>query len=259
MLRSTGQEEFLLPENYFAEMVEEVVFRARMANSPEEMFETPPGYFEDSAARILSGIDAEASQADEPFFHEQRASILAQVSIASAAGGEEFEVPADFFGQQRTAITQKTIGRRIRSINWRTWSTVAAAALVIFAIMILWPSNREVQFPAFSYIIDKVDLDEDDMEYFASEDDYYEFYLSEVDMEEDTIIDDYIQEETIDTTVAGGPAQLDPNTGLPIKKEQGDVKPSGGKNTPTFDELTEEEILRYLLEEGDNDLMDGIN
>ena len=131
------------------------------------------------------------------------------------------------------------------------WMGIAAAACIAFLIVMIWPQNQPpVNQPSFAELLEKTELDENDLEYFATEEDYEQLLLSEIDLLTDTLIADSVR-------VISPPAS-NPLPSEKDKKEKKDIKPKDKKKTPSFDDLTEEEILEFLLEEGGDDILDDL-
>ena len=258
LLLSAKEEDFLVPANFFEEQEKEMSLKALHG---VEDFKVPDGYFEESTELIIAAESID----DRPmstFFDEQHEQIMRQLKIESLREENEFNVPEGYFEQQEEALVKKVIPHApAKVINMRSRSLwfVAAAACAVFAVFYFLPDKNQEQ-ESFAELIQKTDLEIDDLEYFASEEDYYELYIEiEESLDADTIINDTLtvkefqENEILPST--NEPVKLDPRTGLPIKKNKNGVKPLGDEDIPTWDDITDQELLDYLLEEGDDDLL----
>lgn len=258
LLETARGQDFLVPEGFFQDQESEIVLR--MLGEGEEFF-VPEGYFEASQDQIISS----ASMDDRPmahFFNEQQEQIIRQVKIEMLRDGNDLKVPERYFEKKEAEIISKAIPHaKGKVINMRSRSLwfVAAAACAVFAVFYFLPDKNQEQ-ESFAELIQKTELEIDDLEYFASEEDYYELYIEiEESLDADTVINDTLtvkefqENEILPST--NEPVKLDPRTGLPIKKNKNGVKPLGDEDIPTWDDITDQELLDYLLEEGDDDLL----
>lgn len=260
--RGSQDFEFEVPENYFVEA--EKVLLLKTASIGEDDLRIPDGYFDQSTQQILSAVSS-GEEADTNFFDLQQERILAQARIAPLKATEDLSVPKDFFEDQQKAIFQrlgaeKQKGRVIKFMP-RVLSYAAAAAVVGIAFFVLWPKEIHQQ-ESFASLMTQAEIDEDDLEYFATEDDYYELYFSETEvLAPDTLVNDSLSVTTPGEMQANDadPVALDPRTGLPMKKDKPGVKPTYGKEVLSWDDISDEELLKYLMEEGDEELINDIN
>lgn len=254
--------EFEVPENYFVEG--EKVLLLKTASVSVDDLKIPDGYFDQSTEQILSAVSS-AEEVDPDFFEEQQERILAQARIAPLKSTEDMSVPKDFFEDHQKAILQrlgaeKQNGRVIKLMP-QLLSYAAAAAVVGIAFFVLWPKEIARQ-ESFAALITRAEIDEADLEYFATEDDYYELYFSETEvLALDTLVNDSLSVTTPGEMQASDadPVTLDPRTGLPMKKAKPGVKPTDGKGVLSWDDISDEELLKYLMEEGDEELINDIN
>jgi len=236
LLRRLNQaDEFFVPENYFEHMPAEVLLRARMSTHNEQDLKAPDSYFEDASEKMMDAIQEVSVVEDEPatetFFEDQRRRIVDQIHHQ----------------------------QKVRRIHIRRWSVLAAAASFVGLTLFIWPTTAPEK-SAFASLLETTTLDEDDLDYFASDEDYYDLYLSEIeDSFSDTIIDDASGLMPTEDSLASLPGLLDPVTGLPLDKKANPVKPSAYDLAPTLEDLSEEEILKYLLEENEDDLLNELN
>ncbi|MFM9985411.1 MAG: hypothetical protein ACKVOK_09290 [Flavobacteriales bacterium] len=264
-MNSSGQrEEFVVPEHFFEQQFEEIVAQTRLSDFTKvDEFETPSGYFVDAEMRILAGLEAENPE-EQTFFNDQQKDILARIKLEELGLNDnaEFGVPSGYFESSSNeivaAIAEVQNTPRVipfhRTGHARMWMGIAAAACIAFLVVMIWPQNTPVQNqPSFAELLEKTELDESDLEYFATDEEYDQLLLSEIELLTDTLIADSVK-------------VVDPLKPLPAadatqekeKKDKKDIKPKDKKKTPSFDDLTEDEILEFLLEEGGDDILDDL-
>ncbi len=256
----THESEFLTPDGYFEKMEKEVFINVTFPLSDIDEFETPVGYFDDAVEKINAALHN--PEMEEDFFDEQKEQILGQIRLSGMESeNTTFEVPDGFFEKQKKEILEQigisgVAGRTIQ-MNFRYFGYVAAAASVIVALFFFWPVKNSKE-NAFAAKLEQTDLDVDDLEYFADEETYYELFLNETEM--DTLSIDSIgasgQKMELNQEKTRESVKLDPRTGLPI--ENG-IKPLETGNTLTWDDVTDEDLMKYLLEEGDDELIEDMN
>lgn len=258
-----NQDDLLVPENYFADAESSMLMLSK--KSPEEEFDVPEGYFAFSEEKIIADLDPSAS--DEAFFSKQQEQILKRMKLETI-GRNDLDVPAGYFEKGREAILQKTTPA-VRVISMRSrffWYAGAAAAIIAGVVFFILPDKNQAVNTSFAELAGKTELDIEDVEYFASEDELYDlFYVYEEIEVADTLVQDSTAQkmtgpETLDDlpAPAGGAVQLDPRTGLPMKKSNGNVKPTDAADVPSWNDISNEELLEYLLEEGDEDLINDL-
>ena len=181
-------------------------------------FEVPDGYFENSKKSILNAIGAELSPT-------------------------EFDVPEGFFERNKTLILEQTKETKVVSIfPWKKILIYAgsAAAIAVLSWQLIG-KEKEITQPSFADLLQQTDLNEETVLEDASLDELLNYYSSELEV----IVADTTQknqvENAIDTKVDTLQKKLKP-------KEN--IKPKSKKDHPTINELSEEEILKYLIEEG---------
>lgn len=252
--------EFLTPEGYFEEMEKEIFIKVAVSDSLQTEFETPTNYFNDAIEKINAAILNEYGE--EQFFLDQQQQILSQVRLSAIESNEQtFEVPKDFFEKQESEIFKqlsktKSVGRRIH-LNIRYVGYAAAAASVVVALFVLWPIKKPNEL-SFAAKLETTELDIDDLEYFADEETYYDLFLHAT--ETDTLSTDTIgmgdPKKDLQLQETKDLEKLDPKTGFPVTNG---IKPSDAEKTLTWDDVSEEDLMKYLLEEGDDELMDDLN
>lgn len=205
---------------------------------------------------VLSEIEnSDRFLVPEKYFEESESHLRSLISIPQNA--EHFEVPEPFFENQKNALWQKVIG--VGSIEekslftpktprkiYRAWLfTGVAASLVLAALFLFSPGKKHTEKTSFASLLEETDLVAEDLEYFAEEDDYYELYLLEI--ETDTLISDTMLIPADSILVEPVKPAMDPK---PTTPKNSKVAPN---KDISFEDLTDEEILEYLLEESDDD------
>lgn len=252
--------EFTVPDQFFAQQTESILLRAHL-NQNE--FETPENYFEEAQHRLLAAVDMGGQEEDE-FFRSQQDEILDKIKLDefgfSKASG--FDVPEHYFQEAATEIISgvSTSSGETRVIPFyktghaRMWMAIAAAACIAFLAVMIWPQNPVQNTQSgFAELLERTELDEADLEYFAGDEEYDELLMEEIDLLIDTTITD-----TLELKTPIQPATEDPKKSEKEKKDKKEIKPNDKKKTPSFDDLTEDEILEFLLEEGGDDLLDDL-
>ena len=89
------------------------------------------------------------------------------------------------------------------------------------------------------YLLEQTDLNEETVLEDATLDEVVNFYSSEI----NAIVADTTQKSVDPNTLDSQPTQMQKN-----KKQDKKVKPKTNKEHPTINELSEEEILKYLIE-----------
>jgi hypothetical protein len=181
-------------------------------------FEVPDGYFENSKKSIMNAIGAQSMPS-------------------------EFDVPEGFFEKNKALIMEQTKETKVVSIfPWKKILIYAgsAAAIAVLTWQIVG-RQEEVAQPSFADLLQKTDLNEETVLEDASLDELLNYYSSELEV----IVADTTQKNQkqngIDTKVDTLQKKLKP-------KEN--IKPNTKKEHPTINDLSEEEILKYLIEEG---------
>ncbi len=213
--------------------------RERLVN---DRLKTPDGYFASLNQCIRDRI-AEEHEPEETYFEEQKQHLLALAAIAAAdnKADEAFRVPEGYFESASTAMLQTVHAQKqkplIRRIQPILWSSAAAAAAVLIAVYWLHTSSPEQA--SFEALLAQADLNENDLEWIAEADELADYYIAlDENLALDSLLPDTAEMKVValDTLVTPPPAP----------------KAQPGK-TPTvdWDDLTDEEIMDYLMESGD--------
>jgi hypothetical protein len=258
-----NQQDLSVPESYFTEAESSLILLTKKSSGEE--FDVPEGYFEFGEERIMQV--AAASPSDDEFFDKQQDQILKRIRL-EAADRNDLSVPEGYFEAGGDKILQR-INPAAKVISMRSrffWYAGAAAAMIAGVVFFILPGNKSTAEVSFAELAAKTELDLEDLEYFASEDELYDLYYMYEEMQtSDTLVQDSTGQnlkglEAFETApgVTSGEVQLDPRTGLPLKKTKGNVKPSDAAHVPSWEDISNEELLEYLLEEGDEDLMNDL-
>jgi len=207
----------------------------------KEDFNVPEHFFKENAdlLKSLSQIPMviEDFSTPENFFEEQNKEIIGRLDGAKE---EEWATPPAFFGELEQSLKAK-IERKGFQIFLPWIYAASAAAVIVSAIFIFAPDKSEISEPSFTEMLEQIELSPDDMELFAETEDYCDLYL-------ETSFGDTLVIDSLTTTA------LDTLTMQPSV-----APPSTLKDKPvSFDDLTEEEILNYLLEEGGDDVLNDL-
>jgi hypothetical protein len=246
MMQSCGSESgFNVPQGYFEMLKSEILLKSLDCDKEMEL-EIPENYFEEAQGRILSAVD---HQVTETFFQDQQERILSEIKIQEYKSDQDFIVPVGYFEQSGSAIMSQAKAAKV--IALKAWFAYGAAAVaLIAALFFFFPDKNADDQLSFAELVEKNPIDEDDLEYFTEEEDVFEVYLALMD-EDTTAVDSLkvVQDEMlapIDST--NKMVKLDPKTGLPM-----DTKKT--KTPVSWDQLSDEELLEYLFEEGDEELL----
>jgi hypothetical protein len=177
----------------------------------------------------------------EGYFENSKKSIL--TSIGATESSNEFDVPSGYFEKSSANILEKTKSAKVVSIfPWRKLVLFAgsAAAIAVLALQFIGQEKEVVQ-PSFADLLEQVDLNEETVFEDATLDELLQFYSSEI----NAIVEDTTQKSVDSKTLDYQPTQMQKNT-----HQEKKVKPNTKNEHPTINELSEEEILKYLIEEG---------
>jgi len=181
-------------------------------------FAVPNGYFENSKNSILKSISATESSS-------------------------EFDIPTGYFEKSKANILEQTKEAKVVSIfPWKKLMLFAGSAAAIAVLS--WQfvgQEKEVVQPSFADLLEQTDLNEETVLENATLDEVVNFYSSEI----NAIVADTTQKLVDPKAGDAQPTQMQKNT-----KQDRKVKPKTNTEHPTINELSEEEILKYLIEEG---------
>ncbi|MEY3397629.1 MAG: hypothetical protein RL220_223 [Bacteroidota bacterium] len=212
-----------------------------------EEFDVPKDYFAQARSEIILKSVRQEPVPEDDFF-EKQASII-RLKTLRKESNEELLVPQGYFEKGIAIQTSSSPGQgRIFNLKWIT--IPAAAAAILIAFWILRPSENEID--EFALLLEMTDIDIEDLEYFAETDDlaalYLESYSDTLIIDSTSVSIDLVHDSLIFQEIRPNAAD---SIALPDSKQK--------KQTPvSFDELTEEEILEFLLEEGGDDLFEDL-
>lgn len=176
--------------------------------------------------------DREEWMVPDAFFEEQARAITQ---------AKEVLVPDEYFEKSAAAILSQTIGAQKTTtekgkVRWINWVSVSVAAAAVIGAVILFYPKKE-QPTSFADLFQKSELSDEEI-------------IEEVSTEE--LIDVLPEEITvnIDTLINGIAADtlVFPDT------IQRPIKPLDKKALPKWDDISTEDIIEYLMENGDDDL-----
>jgi hypothetical protein len=232
------------------------------ASQVHQEFAVPKDYFEHNEGFILSLLTKEEGAVENDFFAIQQEQILSVLNLENALSKqEEFKVPADYFSQLEYEVLAKTVDTETKVVAIGTgskramWYAVAAAACVAFAVLFFWPKTNAVQTEkSFAELLEQTELSEDEVDEIVTDEVYYEMVMDNIYLLADTAITD--SNTTIKKALpdAAAPTNiLDKN-----KKNAPSIKPKAPAKTLNWDSITEEEMMEFLENEADDDLLDEL-
>lgn len=165
-------------------------------------------------------------------FFEEQARAITQA--------KEVLVPDEYFEKSAAAILSQTVGAqktttekgKVRWINWVSVSVAAAA--VIGAVILFYPKEEKA---SFADLFQKTELTDEEIIEEVSTEEMLEVFPEEIAADMDTLINGL----PADTLVF-------PDT------IQRPIKPLDKKALPKWDDISTEEIIEFLMENGDDDL-----
>jgi hypothetical protein len=181
-------------------------------------FGVPDGYFENSKRSILNAIKPEVTSM-------------------------EFEVPEGYFEKSKVNILEKTKETKVVSIfSWKRILIYAgSAAAVALLIWQIGGSQQQEAQPSFADLLDQTDLNEEQVLEDATLEEMLNYYSSEIEV---------LISDTTKQTHAPQTIELKTDSIQKMQNPNKKTKPTKKKDHPTIKELSEEEILKYLIEEG---------
>ncbi len=207
----------------------------------------------ESLRKIQASADKEGDlKIPQDYFDSMRSELMIKAKSVSVNLGE-FKTPDDYFVTQeksiRAAIGNKKKGGNVKPLYRRLLPYAVAASIIGAGIILVFTNKGANSDQTFASAIEGTELDIDDMEYFASSDDYYDLYIDELnDVSDDQELSvDSVSDESDDTAF------------IQINNRIDSIKPLDDKTTLTWDELSEEDLLQYLFENGDNELLNDLN
>ncbi len=263
--------EFQVPENYFGESESRILSLAQLTKSEGERtaeFPVPEKYFDSLQTKVLAKVDELSDKVDNDFFEQQQNQILSRINLevlSESNGKNEFSVPENYFESTQDNIISAVAPQEDRTpvIPLRKNNTIRIVSMVSIAASIAallffnFPDKPQAK-ESFAELLQKTELDDNDLDYIITEPEDIELIMDEItDVYTDTNSTDSIAGSALEKPVEVKP-KLDPKTGLPLK-DNSKIKPSGTKNDLKLDELSDEEIMDFLLEDGGDDILNELN
>lgn len=234
--------EWQTPSDYFSQMESEIVWQA---NSDQTEWAVPDNYFDHMLDEVVSKSEFDIDS--DAFFQSQAAEISLKSRLVEAK--EEWQVPDDYFADLEERITANAEVENAKkaglSVHLKTWVAIAAAACVAFGIVMFQRPDAPVAVEtSFADLLTNSPLTEEETLDWIEEDVMEEWIIEQLDS---------LPPDTLEPQPMPPPKKMvDPkptNKGGQQKKE-GPGKKQTPKKEVNFDELTEDEIIEYLLEEG---------
>ncbi len=232
------------------------------ASDVHREFAVPKDYFEHTEGFILSMLTSDEAEEDTEFFATQQEQILSLARLESALPKkDEFKVPKDYFSQLENEVLAKTADAETKVVAIGTgskkviWYVAAAAACMAFAVLLLWPTASPLgSEKSFAELLEETELSEEDVDEIVSDEVYYEIVMDNIYLLADTAV--------VDTNAvlkkALPDAQVPANSYEKNKKNGPAIKPKGPAKTLNWDSITEEEMMEFLDDEADDDLLEEL-
>jgi hypothetical protein len=263
------KEAFHVPENYFSASESTILSLAQLTpfiNDMNTEFVVPEKYFDTLPTTILANADELSIHIDDDFFVQQQERIVSRINlevISESSAKKEFSVPENYFESAQDNIMSAVLPREdrtpvipLKKSNKIRFITITSIAASIAALLFFNFPDKPDTNQSFAELLQNTELDDNDLDYIMTEPEDIEL-----------IVDEMTEVHTDSTDSTSGPAltkpveikpKLDPKTGLPVK-DQTTIKPSDKKNDLKLDELSEEEIMNFLLEDGGDDILNELN
>ncbi|MBK1441603.1 hypothetical protein JHJ32_16510 [Parapedobacter sp. ISTM3] len=137
---------YVLPEGYFEDLQQRILYRCRHIDDPQPGFVVPEGYFEQlgdsmmakfAEQKLKDMVDEAGFSAPPAYFADLTERLLAAQKLSKQTRETGFTVPTAYFDTLQDRITNRVLGREmapVRKINRPRWMVYAAAAC--FAVII---------------------------------------------------------------------------------------------------------------------------
>ena len=188
---------------------------------------------EDAQSEVWKSIpDREEWKVPDAFF-EQQAQTIVQA--------KEVLVPDAYFEKSAAAILAQTVEQKKTAtekgkLRWINWVSVSvAAAAVIGAVVLFYPKKEKA---SFADLLQKSELSDEEIIEEVSTEEMLEVFPEDI-------------EVSFDTLINGLPADT---IGVPTDTLKKPIKPLDKKALPKWDDISTEEIIEFLMENGDDDL-----
>lgn len=214
-----------------------------------DVFQTPEMYFDVLESQIMSQLKSD----DDAFFEQQATRIFKQVKLEQAIERTEtFQVPNGYFGKLETAITagirrseMKVVERVKKTRQLVVVSLTTAAAAIALLISLNRPSDPAHIFPSFAELLEKTELSDEDLLYFGSSEDCADLLIHDLEKSGvDSLLNNLAPNNSAVPVESQDKKKIENKTEKHIHNDS---------EIPNWDDISEEEILEYLLEEGSAD------
>lgn len=211
----------------------------------ETEFEIPKGYFEKMQKSIFNKV--QTIELDDDFFQTQQDRILLKIKLASADKEAEFSAPPAYFEQAEKTLVQKAVSEdanKVVSLK-RFFISISAAACLAAAIYFVLPAKNIAPTKTnFSQMLAESTLEEQDFLNMLSDEELNSLFISNLDeMPDGAVTFDMLDFVLSEQTNQSGQKEISTM-----------IKPLENKTTLTFETLSEEEMIQYLLDE-ESDLL----
>lgn len=184
---------------------------------------------------------------EEEFFKNQEEEIMRAIRLEALRVDNDLLVPPGYFAEMEEKVIANTRASRGRLITFKRFIGLAAgAAAAVVAGVFFYLQNAAPDKSAFLAMLEQETVTVEDLPYFATELEYEEILLHAV----ATLPEGehwLITADSLAVTPAVSAAEENEPTDTPAP----DIKPVDLEDAPTWEELSEEEIMDYLLEEGE--------
>jgi hypothetical protein len=184
---------------------------------------------------------------EEEFFKNQEEEIMRAIHLEALRVNDDLQVPPGYFAEMEEKVIGSTRAPRGRVITFRRfiWLAAGAAAAVVAGVF-FYLQNAAPDESAFLAMLEQEPVTVEDLPYFATELEYEEMLLHAV----ATLPEGELWLITADSlAVTPAVSAAEPNE--PTETPTPDIKPADQEDAPTWEELSEEEIMEYLLDEGE--------
>ncbi|MEZ4799242.1 MAG: hypothetical protein R2809_05560 [Flavobacteriales bacterium] len=155
----------------------------------------------------------------EEYFERSRAEILSKIS------GKDESV---FFDAQRKSILAQTTEKQTKVISIRRVATIVAAASIFGLGMFLFQNGNKNESTSFETLLANTPISEEDLLLEVSEEDFVE----------------YVGDNIAMISFTDNEKAIDLNNNSEEK-----IKPNESKESPSFEDIDEDVIIDYLLED----------
>jgi len=208
-------------------------------NSRHVEFHVPENYFVELSKSIEERT--QVSEATDDFFLEQQEEIILRVSHSLVGRKDEFIVPNDYFeNAEQQAIQSTKLKGRVISLK-RIAVGLAAASCIAAAILYFIPASTNSESNTFKTMLAENPIEETEFLDLLSNEELNQLYLSEIDQN-----DFELNELAENLSIVEVENSKEKNDGV--------IKPTDNITTLIPDDITEDDILQYLIEEDSDEI-----